>query len=162
MPADWTVNSIADATGLDRRTVKSRLSDVPVDEVGGTEKKPINFYHLNTWGPVIFGNGEVGSDDMSELKKKNEYELLRQRRRENDEQEGLLVSKQVMIGKFAQWAKIVGNDLDSLPASLSDCSRECERCGSATKLDGRGVERVGDVITRFKNSLARLHDRLAD
>lgn len=57
----WSISRLAEAFGIDRRTVKSRLMDAQVPNVGEVRGSPV--YDLKLAGPALFSSPSSSSPD---------------------------------------------------------------------------------------------------
>ena len=157
----WTRQQIADHTGFNRNTLKSEFvkRDIFPTETGGTDTKPIDYYTVKQWGPVVYGgsSGAVSGDSELSLMSKEEllkYKVLEEHRRlkrENDEADLLIAPVSEMTAAIAPVIIELSSAIDSIPTVVSSACRE---------VDGRGLERIEKTLIPVKNRLADLGDTM--
>ena len=150
----WTRQQIADHTGFNRNTLKSEFvkRDIFPTETGGTDTKPIDYYTVKQWGPVVYGGASKSGEDLSlkekdDLLKEKAFEEVRRLRRENDIQEGLNAPVAQMTQALALVATEASNIIDSIPPLIQSMSRD---------INGRTIERIEKDLIPVKNRFANL------
>lgn len=143
----WSISRIAEAFGLDRRTVSARIKDSRVEPAGMRKGHPT--YLLRDIGPVLFGESTTSTPNllldpalMLPKDRKDWYQSERERLKLETELKELVPAPDVARG-YAELLKAVVNPLDSLIDELE----------SKVGLSGDALERVQLIIDGLREQM---------
>jgi hypothetical protein len=143
----WSISRIAEAFGLDRRTVSAKLKAAHVEPAGVRKGHPT--YLLQDIGPALFGESATAVPPsmmdpalMLPKDRKDWYQSERERLKLETELKELVPADEVARG-FAELVKAVVNPLDSLIDELE----------SKAGLSGDALERVQHIIDGLREEM---------
>ncbi|MBV2127932.1 DUF1441 family protein [Arsukibacterium indicum] len=143
----WSISRIAEAFGLDRRTVSAKIKAAHIEPTGVRKGHPT--YHLSDIGPALFGSQVTDlppafMDPASMLPKdrKDWYQSERERLKLETELKELVPAADVARG-YADLVKAVVNPLDSLIDELE----------SKVGLSGEALDRVQIIIDGLREEM---------
>ncbi|MDP5205803.1 DUF1441 family protein, partial [Alishewanella sp. SMS9] len=143
----WSISRIAEAFGLDRRTVSARIKDSRAEPAGLRKGHPT--YLLRDIGPALFGEtrtavpgDELDPANMLPKDRKDWYQSERERLKLETELKELVPAAEVARG-YADLVKAVVNPLDSLIDELE----------SKVGLSGDALERVQRIIDGLREEM---------
>lgn len=143
----WSISRIAEAFGLDRRTVSARIKDAHIEPAGIRKGHPT--YRLQDVGPALFGESVTDLPPalmnpalMLPKDRKDWYQSERERLKLETELKELVPADEVARG-FADLVKAVINPLDSLIDELE----------SKAGLSGEALDRVQIIIDGLREEM---------
>lgn len=143
----WSISRIAEAFGLDRRTVSAKLKAAHVEPAGVRKGHPT--YLLQDIGPALFGESAhalppsvMDPSLMLPKDRKDWYQSERERLKLETELKELVPADEVARG-YADLVKAVVNPLDSLIDELE----------SKAGLSGDALERVQVIIDGLREEM---------
>lgn len=142
----WSQNALAEELGVDRRTVKARLADVPPD--GTLRGHPAWF--LSTAAPAVLGlrpgpeaDEEAAVARMSPKERYDHYRAKREKIKLETEMGQLIPAAEVE----AAWARVIKAIVTKLDTLADVLERDCG-------LPGPAVERVQVEVDRMREDLS--------
>jgi hypothetical protein len=143
----WSISRIAEAFGLDRRTVSARIKDAHIEPAGVRKGHPT--YRLQDVGPALFGESVtdlppalMNPANMLPKDRKDWYQSERERLKLETELKELVPADEVARG-YADLVKAVVNPLDSLIDELE----------SKAGLSGDALGRVQVIIDGLREEM---------
>lgn len=142
----WSISRIAEAFGMDRRTVKGRIDSFGVQPSGTKRGNPV--YALADVGPALFGEnstpgaGGISLEDLMPKDRKDWFQSENERLKFEREIKQLVPADE-FARELSVLAKTVAASLDSLPDML-------ERDAG---LPPEAIERVVGVIDNLREQM---------
>jgi len=143
----WSISRIAEAFGLDRRTVSAKIKEAHIEPAGIRKGHPT--YLLKDIGPALFGNSVnelppalINPALMMPKDRKDWYQSERERLKLEAELKELVPADEVARG-YADLVKAVVNPLDSLIDELE----------SKAGLSGDALDRVQIIIDGVREEM---------
>lgn len=147
----WSISKIAEAFGLDRRTVSARIKETHLIPVDYRKGHPV--FHLKDIGPALFAESAFGSksgvdaefSDPTKMFPKDRKDWFdSERSRLKVEQDMKLLCPAADVARsFADLVKAVVNPLDSLIDTLE----------SKAGLTGDALDRVQNIVDSCREQM---------
>lgn len=139
----WSINKIAQAFGMARRTVTQRIRQAGVAPSGWDRGNPK--YAIKDVGPILFTEAGSYGGDPEELppQDRRAYYQSENERLKFERETGQLVQIDDMRIQVSGLCKTVASSLDSLPDVLE---RDCG-------IEGHALERVQEVVDGVREEL---------